>query len=439
MNKNIYNLKKILTIIFIVLSQTVFSQLLDENFSYNPGTFLSTNGWISINNQGINPIKVVQGNLSYNGYGFSGIGNSVKLDSLGGEEDAIIFFPRDDGSVYSVFLVKVISATQGENYFFHFGTTQSGTADRGRVFVKRDVNNNIAFGISKRRSYGVYTGFIYSLNTTYLLVLKYIFSEGNSVNDSVELFINPSINSTEPIPDLITGQGENDETNNINSAVLRQGDGITSPYLIFDGLCVTTSWSNSPLPVMLSSFQAQLYNRNVFLSWRTSQEINNSGFYLERFSASISNSWESIAFIKGFGTTTTPQSYSYTDNNLNSGVFKYRLKQFDYNGNYEFFYLNDNISVGHPISFDVSQNYPNPSNPVSKIDYQIPISSNVNIEVFDITGKVVISLFEGNQEPGYYSVKFDGSNFSSGIYFYRIKISGISQSFSKTMKLILVK
>ena len=87
----------------------------------------------------------------------------------------------------------------------------------------------------------------------------------------------------------------------------------------------------------------------------------------------------------------------------------------------------------------MSQNYPNPSNPQSKINYQVPFSGKVSIKVYELTGKEVATLIDANQEAGFYSVVFNGVNLASGVYFYRIISEGGDQTFTKTMKMILVK
>ncbi|MEO8512043.1 MAG: T9SS type A sorting domain-containing protein [Ignavibacteria bacterium] len=87
----------------------------------------------------------------------------------------------------------------------------------------------------------------------------------------------------------------------------------------------------------------------------------------------------------------------------------------------------------------MSQNYPNPSNPKSKIDYEIPFDGNVSIKVYDILGKEIITLVNEFKTADFYSVEFDGSNLASGMYFYRITANGGGKIFSKTLKMILVK
>lgn len=88
-----------------------------------------------------------------------------------------------------------------------------------------------------------------------------------------------------------------------------------------------------------------------------------------------------------------------------------------------------------PTKFALEQNYPNPFNPTTIIKYEIPQNGFVSLKVYDILGKEVALLENGIENAGRYEVKFDGSNLSSGVYFYRIQAG----SFSKTKKLLLLK
>ncbi len=88
-----------------------------------------------------------------------------------------------------------------------------------------------------------------------------------------------------------------------------------------------------------------------------------------------------------------------------------------------------------PISFDLSQNYPNPFNPSTRIDYAINQSGSVSLKVYDLLGREVATLFNGDQKVGRHTVDFDGSHLASGVYFYKLQ-SGAN---SITKKLVLMK
>jgi len=187
----------------------------------------------------------------------------------------------------------------------------------------------------------------------------------------------------------------------------------------------------------MSSFTSGINGRNVDLNWSTSTETNNSGFEVER-TVTGNNTWTKIAFVNGNGTSATPHSYSYSDRGLLTGNYSYRLKQVDFNGNFAYHNLSNEVIIGIPGAFDLTQNYPNPFNPSTKIDYAIPFDGNVSLTIYDNSGKEVAKLVNGNLTAGYYTASFDATNLSSGIYYYRLNLNGTS-NFSETKRMMLVK
>ncbi len=91
--------------------------------------------------------------------------------------------------------------------------------------------------------------------------------------------------------------------------------------------------------------------------------------------------------------------------------------------------------------FNLFQNYPNPFNPTTTIKYSIPQRSIVNITVYNILGKKIITLVNEEKQAGNYEIKFDGSNFPSGVYFYKMQTNASisSSTFTETKKFILLK
>lgn len=88
-----------------------------------------------------------------------------------------------------------------------------------------------------------------------------------------------------------------------------------------------------------------------------------------------------------------------------------------------------------PNKFVLSQNYPNPFNPVTKIDFSVPVNGIVSIKVFDVLGREVANLVDKDVTAGNYTVDFNASKLSSGVYFYRMT----SGNFSDVKRLMLVK
>lgn len=88
-----------------------------------------------------------------------------------------------------------------------------------------------------------------------------------------------------------------------------------------------------------------------------------------------------------------------------------------------------------PTNFKLFQNYPNPFNPVSKIKYQLPQSSPVILNVFDLNGREIFTLKNENQLPGVYEIEFDGRSLSSGVYLYQFTAG----NYVEVKKMVLVK
>lgn len=192
-----------------------------------------------------------------------------------------------------------------------------------------------------------------------------------------------------------------------------------------------------PLPVELISFTSSVNKRNVFLSWSTATENNNSGFEIERYAVTDQGNieWTKAGSVRGFGNSGTSQHYYYEDKGLASGKYKYRLKQIDYNGNFEYFELANEAVIGVPEEYYLSQNYPNPFNPVTHLEYGIPNSGQVSIIVYDALGNEAAVLVNENKPAGFYTVDFSGEKFASGVYYYRLKSGG----YAETKKMLLLK
>jgi len=194
---------------------------------------------------------------------------------------------------------------------------------------------------------------------------------------------------------------------------------------------------DSPLPVELASFTSSVNLNSVKLNWSTSLEQNNSGFEIQRSDndAAGPEAWKKAGFVNGAGNSGTQINYIYEDKNLSSGKYKYRLKQIDFNGGYEYFMLTGEAVIGIPSSTELQQNYPNPFNPVTNISYRLSESGFVTLKVFDNSGREVKTLVNEYREAGYYKAVFDGSGLASGIYFYKLS----ADNFNQTKKLSLVK
>ncbi|MBV6419647.1 MAG: Ycf48-like protein [Ignavibacteriaceae bacterium] len=205
-------------------------------------------------------------------------------------------------------------------------------------------------------------------------------------------------------------------------------------------LGIVLRYYDETVPVELMNFTALIEGNKVLLNWATASETNNSGFYIER-TKEDENYWETLTFINGAGTSTSINHYYYKDNLFNFGKYKYRLKQIDFNGQYEY---SNEIEVNYINNFDfyLLQNYPNPFNPITTIKYDLPASLNpskggtlVNLVIYDILGRRVKVLVNEIQQAGRYEVQFDASDLSRGVYIYQL----ISEKYMNSKKMILLK
>jgi flagellar hook assembly protein FlgD len=120
------------------------------------------------------------------------------------------------------------------------------------------------------------------------------------------------------------------------------------------------------------------------------------------------------------------------------GSYSYRIKQIDLDGTFE--YSNAVVvEVNAPEEYTLAQNFPNPFNPSTNIEFSIPQSSNVTIEVYNIVGERVASLVNKTLDAGYHRINFNASNLPSGTYVYQLKASGENGTIVETKKMLLMK
>lgn len=173
------------------------------------------------------------------------------------------------------------------------------------------------------------------------------------------------------------------------------------------------------------------------LTW-ADNSTNETGFEIERKNgdAASANAFSTI-------TTTAADIKTYSDQNVTLGsAYTYRIRAV--NSNSESNYSNTATVITAtsveksgqiPTEFNLDQNYPNPFNPTTTISYSVPENSFVQLRVYDLLGNVITTLVRENQNAGIYKITFDGSNLTSGSYFYQL----ITPKYTSTKKLMLVK
>lgn len=196
--------------------------------------------------------------------------------------------------------------------------------------------------------------------------------------------------------------------------------------------------NTSGTPVVFLSFWHRYYTEAGFDFCRVEVSSNNG------------TNWSEVTSYNGNMQTWTYQSFditTFTNSSANVRI-RFRLTS-DGSLNYDGWYVDDIKITGYqsiptgignnwnvtPNKFALEQNFPNPFNPTSQINYSVAKEGLVRITIFDLLGREVKTLVNEVKAPGYYAVDFDGTNLSSGMYFYKMEGNG----FVDTKKMMLVK
>ena len=227
----------------LVIDPNVATTLLEEEFIYPAGDLLTAHGWFAHSSPGIHPVIVANEGLIYPGYyAYQGLAAQTVLS--GAEDVKKTFGDQTSGTFYVSFLVNASEVKTAADYFFHFLPSSSSSTDfKGKVFVQRDASNNLRFGITKASSAiseSAATTYSYSLNTTYLIVVKYVIVSG-ATNDEVYMWVNPVIGETEPAPQLTAADLTGTDIGAIGAVAIRQSS--NGPIARIDGIRVTNNWA----------------------------------------------------------------------------------------------------------------------------------------------------------------------------------------------------
>jgi hypothetical protein len=411
-------MRKLFTILLAAMATSGFAQtLLMDNFNYGSNDSLIgvgyNNGWILVSST-VNPLRATGTGLTFTGYNGSGVGNAVPMANNGQDacKDLKNSQTYTSGSVYASLMVNVSAAQAAGDYFFGLLPSGSTTLFSARTFIKLSSTGYYKVAIS-RGSIGAaetisYSNDSFALNTTYLFVAKYTFNTVSAVDDSVRLYVLSSgIPATEPTMATCSALGgTTPDLANVARVALRQGSASNAATLVVDGIRVSNSWANGPLPVSFSSFNAKLIDQNAHLTWSTSSETNNSGFEIER--SLDGSSFETIGFVKGAGNSNKTISYLFTDANLAHPIAYYRLKQTDFDGKFDY---SETITV----SSDEAQIEVTPNPFVENISIAASNQDQmVFAEIIDITGKVKAS------STGMGNLTLDTKDLNQGVYFVRV-------------------
>lgn len=249
----------------IAPSHTAHADLLmDENFDYTTGDLYNQGNWVKYASNPLDPIQVVAGSLTYQGYIDNSVGNKVAMKSTASGQDLFKFFNDNQkvgtGKLYVSFLLNVSNPNSAKAYFMGLiPQTKAGLKDggSGTEFAKMYISNgsdDSHFKLSVSRSGAIttstYTTNEYEIGRTYLVVLGYEFVSGDK-NDKCYLWVNPVTDSeTEPTPDVTddkSGTGSDPSTSYGGFTAIELRQGATSsnpaPEMTIDAIRIATTWA----------------------------------------------------------------------------------------------------------------------------------------------------------------------------------------------------
>jgi flagellar hook assembly protein FlgD len=255
--------------------------------------------------------------------------------------------------------------------------------------------------------------------------------------------------STSPSEITIQGMENNDSSSRKISDLAMQDEADWSietraeggGYELYDIRII----DEEPVAVILSSFNAIEAVNGITLEWKVENEMNHAGYNLYRseneesgytkINETIILGWDGFSAFDG--------SYEYTD--AVHGAYYYKLEAIEMDGDTELFGpysvmsstgVEDKLEM--PESFELKQNYPNPFNPSTTISFSLAEYSNVNVTVFDMTGRIVTILVDAAMDAGTHSVTWNavdsfGASLPTGAYFYTMTTDDFTNTKSMTV------
>jgi hypothetical protein len=194
-----------------------------------------------------------------------------------------------------------------------------------------------------------------------------------------------------------------------------------------ESTCVVTCSYTCEEPITLASFTAHAEADHVVVNWATGSEVETYCFRIYR-SASQNGEFTLIEdYIPATGGSVTTE-YTYVDNSVEVGQsYFYQLADINKYG-WETRHSTIASAIAGQIGvvgdFSLAQNYPNPFNPETTIRYSVPTAGQVELAVYDLTGRKVATLVNGYQSAGIHDISWDASPFAAGVYVYTLTANG---------------
>lgn len=400
---------------------------------YYEGVYRSTNGgynWVAANN-GIKELSV-GGLITFGNYVYASCGTGISrttgtqwnkvlgdlpdnygeamyLDSnkLYASVDGDLFRSTNNGTNWNLIYegpsersIKCIYAKNGNIYY---GTLRNG------LYISNDngITWNVATGSSGITSIAEINGYVfYSTHNTHSAPSGRVLRSSDNGQTWLDLSI-----PNKPRPQTVLLEEHNGNIFGISVSKLYKSTNL--------GL----NWIKYQATFEDSNFTCMHSDKGVLYCGTSTS----SGKYYLRYSIDNGASFNKLGDLLPEAITylTTKGNYIY------AGVNNYSVWRI----NKSLITSGNNETGIIPVSFSLKQNYPNPFNPATKIKYDVPRLGNIKIVVYDVMGREVQTLVNKSLKPGTYEASFDGSKYSSGVYFYKL----ITDGFIETKRMLMIK
>jgi len=217
-------------------------------------------------------------------------------------------------------------------------------------------------------------------------------------------------------------------------------DSLEFDYYCHPALSPPMHWLDSLPPAQPASIRVDTVGNEALITWQSGQPAKSEDapyrHILYKWPTDTEPDTDNPAFIEAITTPAGPDSVY--DRNYDG--YYYGVAALDRLNNESPVTLSDAVAIreerNHQLTgYRLDPNFPNPFNPVTEIRYTLPAVTEVNLQIFDLGGKLIETLVRENQAAGSYAVRWDGTNFASGVYIYRLAAG----NFHRAGKMVLLK
>lgn len=212
--------------------------------------------------------------------------------------------------------------------------------------------------------------------------------------------------------------------------------------LVADGGEYIVAADPSELPVELAALDARIDGNQVVIEWTTASESDNARFEVQRRARANSETtdgsaternasgrWNTIGTVEGAGTTSTRQSYRFSDDNFpfTANALAYRLRQVDADGSVT---VSDPVDVRRHLSseFQLHAPFPNPARRGAIVRYELSDATDVTLTVYDVMGRKIRTLVDSQQPAGRHEITLNTREWAAGLYVVRLTAGGDVQT-----------